>query len=617
MKLGYETCLGRRTVRCRVPLPSGLRGWWAVSSDQVFAGVALIVVLAVGSQILAGRLGLPGIIVLLPVGFAAGAITDDVHPDKLLGAAFSPLVSLAVAVILYHAGLELDLRRLTGSARRTLVHLVWIGTLATWGAAAVVAAPLLHVSAQAAAMLGVILIVSGPTVVGPLLAFVRPQARLRRILLWEGSVIDAVGGVLGALVFAALEGGRRVSLGEATVHLLGSAGVGVLGGVLGSAALWLLLSRLGLGEVLGAAAQLAVVTGVAAGCDIVRDDAGLIAAIMMGVAVVALPGLDLPVRQPFFDTLVSLVIGVLFVAISATVTPASLRHVAGPALLLTAVLVLAVRPLVAFLSTLGGDLATGERAFLGWMAPRGIVAASTASTFSAGLVAKGIGGAQRILPATFVVIVATVLVYGLTAVPLARRLGVTGGNRSRPLLVGGEPWVIDLAGRFAELGLPVLMWAGEPEQRGRITAAGLELAPADLLATATGEGAELEGVTCVLLLTGEDDFNALAARLLRGEHGPEVYRLAERGEGQGLVAPYLGPGPGGETLFTPALPGHALAARHRAGAPIRVQPSQEPLPPGHDLLFTVDRGGRLRPATTDGPPPLVPDAHAVTLGPVP
>jgi NhaP-type Na+/H+ or K+/H+ antiporter len=105
------------------------------------------------------------------------------------------------------------------------------------------------------------------------------------------------------------------------------------------------------------------------------------------------------------------------------VTPHSLRHVLLPTLGLTAVLVLAARPLAAFVSTLRTDLARGERAFIGWMAPRGIVAAATASTFGAGLVAKGIGGASQILPATFVVIVATVTLYGVTAVPVARRAG--------------------------------------------------------------------------------------------------------------------------------------------------------------------------------------------------
>src|SRR5207342_2301890 len=109
----------------------------------------------------------------------------------------------------------------------------------------------------------------------------------------------------------------------------------------------------------------------------------------------------------------------------ATVTPQSLRHLLLPTAGLVAVLVIAARPIAAFASTLGTDLGKGERTFIGWMAPRGIVAAATASTFAAGLVASGIGGAQKILPATFVVIVATVTLYGLTAVPAARRLGVS------------------------------------------------------------------------------------------------------------------------------------------------------------------------------------------------
>ena len=126
------------------------------------------------------------------------------------------------------------------------------------------------------------------------------------------------------------------------------------------------------------------------------------------------------------------------------------------------------RPIVAFASTLGTDLKKGERAFVGWMAPRGIVAAATASTFTAGLVAKGIGGAAKILPATFVVIVATVTLYALTAAPAARLLRVGRPARTRPLLVGGNAWVIDLALAMRSAGLEVLMWAGLDQQREQI-----------------------------------------------------------------------------------------------------------------------------------------------------
>ncbi|MFG3252076.1 cation:proton antiporter [Streptomyces sp. NPDC048172] len=579
-----------------------------MTTERVLAGMGLVVVLAVGAQVLAGLLRIPAIIVLLPVGFAAGALTDVVHPDELVGPAFSPLVSLAVAVILYEAGIGLDLRRLTGDARRVVIRLVWIGALLTPVLAALVAAPLLGMSPSAAVMLGVVLVVSGPTVVGPLLRFVRPSERVRRILVWESSLVDAVGGILGALVFHAVTTKTRDGPVRAVAEFLASAGTGLAGGVCGTALLVLLLHRMRPGEVLGAAVQLATVVGVAAACDLVREDTGLIAAIVMGIAVASLPCFDAPALRPFFETLVSLIVGLLFVSISATVTPASLRGVVLPALVLVAVLVAVVRPLVAALSAAGTGLPRGERAFLGWMAPRGIVAASTASTFAAGLVERSVRGAEKILPATFLVIVVTVTLYGLTAGPVARRLRVTRAGRERPLLVGDEPWVVDLGLALRSTGIEALLWSGSERQRERVASAGLELAPGELLASAAGPGAELEGVTAVYLLTGEDDFNALAAAVLSGGEELPVHRLAPREEGQGVVAPYLG----GPTLFGAGLSGAEVARRYEAGERIVVRAAAGGAArTGYEPLFHVDPAGNLAPFP--GPAPTT--GHVLLLGP--
>ncbi|MGW2075398.1 cation:proton antiporter [Streptomyces sp. NPDC001939] len=582
-----------------------------MTTNQVLAGVGLILVLAVGSQILAGRLRIPALIVLLPVGFAAGVLIDDVDPEQLLGAAFSPLVSLAVAVILYDAGLGLDLARLKGHTRRVVVRLIWIGVLVTGLFGTFLAAPLLGMSRQAAVMIGAILVVSGPTVVGPLLGFVRPKDRLQRILIWEGSLIDPVGGVVGALVYHGVVASSGHHLVGGTARFLASVGIGAAGGVVGAALLWVLFRVLRLGEVLGTTAQLAAVIGVAALCDVLREDTGLIAAVVMGLAVANLPGIDVPARRPFFEALVSLILGLLFISISATVTPHSLRHVWLPALGLSAFLVLVVRPLVAVVSTLGTDLTRGERAFIGWMAPRGIVAAATASTFSAGLVAKGIGGAAKILPATFVVIVATVTLYGLTASPVARRLGVVRPSRSRPLLVGGDPWVVDLGVALKAAGLEVLMWAGEEEQRERIRRAGVDLAPGELLGAATGGAAELEGITAVYFLTAEDDFNALAAVLLRGSVEGTVHRLNAPADSHGVVAPFIG----GEVLFDPDLTRQTFARRYEEGASVLGQPAGDALLPGSALLFLVRRDGRLDPVTGGSTPLPRPGDTAVLLAP--
>jgi NhaP-type Na+/H+ or K+/H+ antiporter len=578
-----------------------------MSTDQVLLGVGLIVVLAVGSQVLASRLRIPALIILLPAGFIAGALTTDVNPDRLLGAAFQPLVSLAVAVILYDSGVALEWRKVRGRARRVVPRLLIWGVPLTMVFGAVLAAPLLGMSAGAAVMTGAILVVSGPTVVGPLLAFVRPADRLQRILSWEGSLVDPVGGILGAVVFHAVLASTYGGIGHPVALLLLSLGIGVAGAAAGVAMLWF-LSRLGLDDVLGATSQLACVVGVAAVCDSVRDDAGLIAAILMGLAVANLRAFDVPAKRPFFETLVQLIIGVLFVCISATVTPASLKHLVLPTVGLVAVLVMVTRPLVAFVATIRTELTRGERAFIGWMAPRGIIAAATATTFGAALAAHHVGGASKILPVTFLVIVATVALYGLTAVPVARRLGVTRPARTRPLLVGGDPWVIDLARALRAAGLEILMWAPSHGQRTQIKQAALDLLPGELLTTAVGQNAELEGITAILLLTDEDHFNALAASTLASDSDIPVYRVAPSPD---AVAPDIL----GDTLFDPALTRLALAARCTAGAGITTQPSDGGIPPATDLLFLVNPEGTMIPVTASRCPDPQPGDTLVLLSP--
>ena len=574
-----------------------------MSADQILIGTGLTVALAVASQILAGRLRVPAIIVLLPVGFTAGAITDVVDPDDLLGPAFSPYVSLAVAVILYEAGLSLNVRHLDAMTRRVVVRLLGVGVPVTCAVVGLTSSWLLGLSAPAALMLGVILVVSGPTVVTPLLDFVRPVPRLQRVLTWEGVLIDPLGAILGALVLHAIvaTSGPGSLVGNAG-KFVGSVGTGLLGGLLGAAVLWLVLVRIRPGEVLDASAQLAVVLLVTAVCDALRDDSGLVAAIVMGLVVANRREFDLPVRRPFLETIVQLIIGLLFISISATVTPASLRGVALPTAGLVVALVVVGRPLVTALATVHSPLGTRERVFVGWMAPRGIVAAATASTFGAALVAADVSGAGKILPVTFLVIVLTVCLYGLTAESVARRLGVVRSVASRPLIVGDDPWVVDLAKALRDSGVKVVVAGGNDEQRRHIAAQGLELARGELLAAATGQDADLEEITMVLLLSADDDFNALASALLEGGSVSQVYRLPSRQPGEGAVAPYLG----GHRLFREDLTGAALDRRHRAGARIVTRPASVEPEPGQDLLFVIRPDGVLVPSL-DGETPALSD----------
>jgi NhaP-type Na+/H+ or K+/H+ antiporter len=568
-----------------------------VTEDDVLLGMALTVALAVASQILASRLRIPALVVLLPAGFAAGALTDVVHPDKLVGPDFSVLVSLSVALILYDAGLGLELRHLQGATRSVVLRLLVLGVVFSWAAVLCLGLTLFGMPAAAASMLGVILVVSGPTVVGPLLEHVRPSDTVRRVLVWEGSLVDPVGGILGAVVFhSLLSGGLQAGHFRFGSFFAGIA-VGLVGGAVGVALLWCTLRLLRLGETLGTLAQLATVVVVAAGCDMLYDDSGLIAAIVTGLTVANLPGFDIPARRPFFETLVQLIIGLLFITISASVTPESVVPVLLPTAVLIVVLVVVVRPLVALLAGVRTDLTGRERAFVGWMAPRGIVAASTATTFSGTLVSAGLTGAEKILPITFLVIVGTVVVYALTARPVAVRLGVVQAMRDRPLLVGGDRWVVDLARALRDAGIDVLMWAGSAQERTRITEAGLELAAGELMAAATDPQARLEGITSVYLLTDDDDFNALASVALRDSVDGPVRRISPPPDSRGVVAPYTA----GETLFRPELAPDALAARHEQGARFRAQPASDPRrSDAHEVLFVVRRDGRLEPVAEDG-----------------
>ncbi|HYK66686.1 MAG TPA: cation:proton antiporter [Streptosporangiaceae bacterium] len=572
-----------------------------MSTNQILIGIGLIFVLAVGSQVLASRLRIPALIVMLPAGFIVGALTSDVNPAKLLGPAFQPAVSLAVAVILYDSGLGLDMRKLQGHARNVVIKLIIAGLVLSFALTVIVAPELLGISGRAAVMLGAILVVTGPTVVGPLLAFVRPAQRVRYVLAWEGSLMDPIGAILGASVFHAVSASTSTGhrLGSQVLDFWESLGTGVAGAIVAVVLLWVLLRILDLPEVLGTSAQLAVIVAVAAGCDVLRPEAGLIAAIITGVVISNLRGFGIPARRPFMETLVQLIIGLLFVSIAATITPSSLRGLVLPTIGLVAVLVLIARPLTAALAAIGTDLTTGERSFTGWMAPRGIVAAATATTFSAALVSKHVGGAAKILPVTFLVIVATVTVYGLTASPVARHLQVVASRRSRPVLIGGQPWVIDLGRTLHNAGLDVLMWAGYQDQRDSITNANLPLAETLLREWSLGQAAELEGITAVYLLTDEDDYNALAAILLHdlaSEDAPGIYRLAPP-SGQETV---ITPSPPSEMLFGRGLNRPAIDRKVGAGARIEALPVDGTPPPDCDLLFVIDTEGVLHAATEAG-----------------
>jgi NhaP-type Na+/H+ or K+/H+ antiporter len=516
-----------------------------MTSDQILLGLGLVVALGVASQLVARRLRLPAIVVLLPVGFLAGVATDVVHPDRLLGGLFQPFVSLAVGVILFEAGLRLSLREGTPGGRRAVERMITIAVPVTWlGISAAVSLLFDGLGELLPLLIGAILVVSGPTVVLPLLSFVRPARDVRSLLTWEGVLVDPIGAVLGVIVFHAVRSGEGRGQVWRPGEMALSIGAGALVGAVAAGLLWLLLretQRTAPRQAVPAVLMM-VVAAVVAG-DLLRDDAGFVAATLMGAALANQHRIDVTAMREFHETLVQLLIGVLFVLIAASVSPAEVRSVLPEGLLLVAAMALVVRPVAVALATLGTDLPWRERAFAAWLAPRGIVAGATASAFGLELQDAGIPGAAKLLPIAFVAIFGTVVLYGLTAAPVARLLGVSGGAGTLVLVVGGTPAARAAARELADAGVAVRLWAGRPEEQEAARAVGLDADVGRLMVDAVSRESELEEVTDALLMTVNDDFNALAAAELRSELGHEhVFRIAPGPAGGDLLPPSDEPG---------------------------------------------------------------------------
>jgi len=350
---------------------------------------------------------------------------------------------------------------------------------------------------------------------------------------------------------------------------------------------------------------LALVVGALVAADLVRDDAGFVATTVMGMVLANQRRIDISSMLEFQATLVQMLIGVLFILISASVSLSDLKAVLPEALGLVAVMVLLIRPLAVALSTLGSDLSVRERAFIAWMAPRGIVAGATASAFSLALGDAGVEGAERILPIVFVVIFSTVVLYGLTAAPVARLLGIAGEAGTLVLVVGGSATARAVAESLASAGVRVRMWVGRDEDQAAARAAGLEADHGRLLVDAVSREVELEEVTDALLLTPNHDFNALAAAQLRDElgHG-HVVRIAPDPEDADLLPPA-----GDEAILASEdLTFAELSRRLAEGGRLVDEHGDGALP-----LFAVGDGGALRVATAKEPLQVRPGERTIAL----
>jgi NhaP-type Na+/H+ or K+/H+ antiporter len=484
--------------------------------DSVITGLGTIVVCGVGMQWLARRVRVPAILLLLAAGLVVGPGLGWVDPDQIFGDSLFPVVSLAVGILLFEGGLGLDIGELRSHGARPVVRLVTVGVLITWVALWAVSIPLFGMDVRDAALLGALLVVSGPTVVGPLLKLARPRPPASTILRWEGIVIDPIGATLALVVL-------QVVLGEGSpTKLFTTAGVGVAVGLALAAVLVAVLRRFLVPDDLELAVTTMFVIGAYTASELISSEAGLFATTVLGVALANQRFVQVRRITAFNEDVGVLLLGGLFIVLAARIDVDQLMSLVLPALGLTAAAVLLVRPLVAWVCTARCGLSRADRIFVAAMCPRGIVAAATSALFTLELAEADQGG-EDLASIVFLVIVGTCIVYGLAAAPLARALDLALPHNRGVLLIGAQPWLLALADALADLDVETTVIAtGRYELATRPRRWRLFTAP---MVTA-GVDRAFDGVRTAVVASIDDEHNAVAlARCLEDLSRRDVYVL--------------------------------------------------------------------------------------------
>ncbi|MFW6041887.1 MAG: cation:proton antiporter, partial [Guyparkeria sp.] len=322
--------------------------------DTILLSLTAIVVLGIAAQWLAWRVKVPPILFLLLIGIALGPVFGLLEPDELFGDLLFPIVSLAVGVILFEGSLTLRFREIQGVSA-TIIRMVSLGALVSWGVAATAAHWFVGLDWPIAFLFGALVVVTGPTVIAPLLRIVRPTARVSKILRWEGIIIDPIGALLAVLVFEFIVTQSQTGAGFGGV-LLPFLELVTLGVVLGVAGGWLLgqmLSRHVLPDYLINVTVLASVLAVFTLSNVAAEESGLLAVTVMGIWLANMRGVPLDDILHFKETLSILFISGLFILLAARIDPATLSQVGFGALLVLAAIVFVAQPLKVWLSAIG------------------------------------------------------------------------------------------------------------------------------------------------------------------------------------------------------------------------------------------------------------------------
>lgn len=514
----------------------------SMNNPSLTIGIAMAV--GIVAQILAHHIRIPGIVLLLVAGVLLGPDVLGVIDPSALGRALSMLVGFAVAVILFEGGMNLHiptLRRMKGPIRR----LVTWGALVTAVGATAAAWLIMGWPIYLSVLFGTLVIVTGPTVITPLLKRLQVEKKTSTILAAEGVLIDPIGAIIAAVTLEIVL--ELVATGGAWHHV-----ESVLAGVLN------LFTKLGFGSLLGAVTgalisralstkrlvpeglenifTLSIVLALYQITDTIMPESGIAAVTLAGLVV---RYLGTPVQRDlleFKEQLTVMLIGMLFVLLAADVRLFEVQSLGWRGLWTVAALIFIVRPLNALVGTWGTGLRWQQTAFIAWIGPRGIVAAAVASLFAVRMEHHGLAGGEELRALVFLVISVTVLVAGLTGGPMAKLLGLRRASNRGWAILGAHPLGRTMARVLTSAGEETILIDVNPVEVRAAEEAGHRVIQGNAMTASVLHRAELEVRTGAIALTRNEEVNLLFARTARAEAKVKELYVAVRDTEAGVTA---------------------------------------------------------------------------------
>ncbi|EGR0267939.1 sodium:proton antiporter [Vibrio alginolyticus] len=481
-------------------------------------------VIGLGCQWLAWRLRLPAILFLLLAGLVVGPFMQWLNPDEILGNLLFPLVSLAVAVILFEGSLTLNFKEIRGVSG-SVWSIVSIGAIISWAATSIATHYFLGFTWELAMLFGSLTVVTGPTVIVPLLRTVRPNSTLANILRWEGILIDPLGALFVVMVYEFIVSHSAIN----SVEVFGTIiAVGVMLGAASGYAVATIMRRSWLPEYLQPFAVLMVVLGVFSVSNLIESEAGLLTVTVMGMWLANAKDINIQQILHFKEHLTILLITGLFIFLAARISLDDFAALGSGALLLFVFMQLVSRPLSIFLSTFRSNLRLKDKLFLSWVAPRGIVAASISSLFAIKLTEYGIDEAILLVPMTFMVIIGTVVLQSATARPVALTLGVAEPAPRGFLLIGANRVAREIGQALSRYDRRVLMTDSNWEYISQVRMLGLDYYYGNPISSHADDNLNLIGIGQVVALTPDQHFNIMACMQFVDEFGEDKVHCLQK-----------------------------------------------------------------------------------------